>query len=212
MNNSMIQRNQAVILDDQQLFTDSFSSLLNRYKVFDHVHTYYRSEDFIQFLLRHGNKEIYIFLDYYLKDDNGLSVFSDIKRFCKKAKIIFVTSTTSSSILNYLILAQPEAILSKSCSMEVILRCLENVKNGVFFFDEYLEEFVDDNARNIPNFTIREIELLRYFTEGLSIAQTAEKTFLSKHTIIAHRRKMMAKANCHSIGQLVKIAKDLEIT
>ncbi len=33
-------------------------------------------------------------------------------------------------------------------------------------------------------------------------------TFLSPHRVVAHRRKMMAKAECQTIGQVLKYARE----
>ncbi|WP_376749015.1 LuxR C-terminal-related transcriptional regulator [Sphingobacterium siyangense] len=45
-------------------------------------------------------------------------------------------------------------------------------------------------------------------SEGYSVAETASRTFLSPHTVVTHRRKMMAKAECQTIGQMLKYARE----
>lgn len=50
-------------------------------------------------------------------------------------------------------------------------------------------------------FTARELEILQYFSQGLSIAHTAELAHLNKNIIIAHRRKMMQKVRVNSIKE-----------
>ena len=49
----------------------------------------------------------------------------------------------------------------------------------------------------------REIEILRYFAQGFSVNETAEKFFLSKHTVVSHRRKMMKKTKTNTITELL---------
>jgi DNA-binding CsgD family transcriptional regulator len=55
-------------------------------------------------------------------------------------------------------------------------------------------------------FTKRELELLRWMSEGLSSKELADKLFISEHTIIAHKRNMMQKLNASNITELVSFA------
>jgi DNA-binding CsgD family transcriptional regulator len=54
--------------------------------------------------------------------------------------------------------------------------------------------------------TKRETELLKYLADGLSSKQIADKVFLSEHTVIVHRKNMMAKTNSGNIAELVSWA------
>lgn len=54
--------------------------------------------------------------------------------------------------------------------------------------------------------TKREKEVLKFLAEGLSSKQIADKVFLSEHTVIVHRKNMMAKTNSGNIAELVSWA------
>lgn len=201
---------QAFVLDDHQLFADSFTLLLERYMQFDKVKAFSRAEDLIACMTDFGSEEVYVFLDYYLYNDNGLQVFSEIKRLNKKAYIIFITSAVSTGVIRNLIAAKPHGILSKSSDVSTMIKVTNQVAKGEISIDESLQDIVD-KFDDIPSFTPRELQLLKHFSLGSSISDVAEKMFLSKHTIVAHRRKMMAKADCRSIGQLIRFAHDNEL-
>lgn len=201
----------ALILDDHQLFADAFSLVLEKYSLFKIVQTFNEVSQFIDYLIKFGNQEICIFLDYYLSEETGLSVMSEIKRLNKKAIIIFITSATSPSIVQTILKYGPNAILSKSSGIHTIISFLDKADRHSIFLDQHIKNILEIHGSTAINFTPREIELLRHFANGESISTTAERTFLSPHTIIAHRRKMMAKAHCHSIGQLIKFAQDNEV-
>jgi two-component system uhpT operon response regulator UhpA len=102
----------------------------------------------------------------------------------------------------------PEGILSKSCSIDTLKHCIEDVAGGKSFLDPLFQNILNTHQSLQVKFTAREIELLQCFANGETIAQTAEKMFLSPHTVIAHRRKMMAKADCQSITHLLIFAKE----
>lgn len=52
----------------------------------------------------------------------------------------------------------------------------------------------------------REIEILKWVLEGLNSKQIADKLFLSTHTVITHRRNMLAKTNCLNSMDLLRYA------
>lgn len=205
----------AVVLDEQTLFADSFSLMLENYRIVKSVHCFYDTTEFKEFINSYGNQEIFIFLDYYLPDTNGLSVFAEIRRLNKKAKTIFVTGATSSVLLRNIVQYRPNGLISKSCSIQTVKECLQHILSSSSPRETYVSSRIQTflNRKNFRGvtFTPREFEILGYFAEGYSVAETAERTFLSKHTVIAHKRKMMGKANCKSISQLLKYSKDNEL-
>ena len=198
----------AIVLDDHGLFADAFSLLLERYKLFDFVKACYNAEEFFAFLNSFSNRNIFIFLDYYLAEDNGLSLLSEIGRINRNAKIVFLTSAMSPFLIQTLKRYNPEGILSKSCSVDTLKHCIEDIAGGKSFLDPLFQNILNTHQSLQVKFTAREIELLKCFANGETIAQTAEKMFLSPHTVIAHRRKMMAKADCQSITLLLIFAKE----
>lgn len=52
-------------------------------------------------------------------------------------------------------------------------------------------------------FTKREIQVVRLIREGFTNKQIAEKLFLSKHTVAAHRKNIYKKSDCHNSSQLI---------
>lgn len=205
---SVKENSYALILDGQRLFADFLALTFKNYNLFEHVFVFDMSENMTTFLINEiGRNEVYIFLDYHLKDKNGLTVLSEIRRLNKKARITFVTNTSSTRVINNIMLYKPDGIISKSSEINVLFECVKKVSQKQFYIDPYIEEIYEKTASEAPSFTPREIELLQYFAKGDTIAKTAEKTFLSKHTIVSHRRKMMAKLNVTNIGQLLAHAK-----
>ncbi|MBD1420672.1 response regulator transcription factor [Sphingobacterium chuzhouense] len=196
----------AVVLDDHRLFADSFALLLQRFGAFDAVSSFSKVDEFIDFLRSFGNQKLYVFLDYYLPETNGLSILTDIKRLNNQAKIVFITSAIAPAVIRNILRYKPHGILSKSADIQDFIMCLEAIERGREYIDPQFEPFVMQRGERVVTFTPREIELLKYFSQGNSIAETAAKTFLSPHTIVAHRRKMMAKANCHTIAEMLTYA------
>ena len=202
----------AIVLDDHNLFGESFAVLLEKYRLFEKTHTFQEASKLISFLTHNSVKEFYIFFDYYLNNTNGLGVMTDIQRLNKRSKIIFMTSSMSWPVIYHMMSHQPHAIISKSNGLDILMHCITEVRAGNFYLCPTFTLLKEQNDSIIPvTFTPRELEILQYFSEGNTIVQTAEKTFLSRHTIVAHRRNMMAKANCTSMALLLGYAKQWEL-
>lgn len=194
----------ALVLDDHQLFGESFAVLLEKYTEIKTVHTFQEISELFRFLSQHSRQKFFIFLDYYLKDTNGLTVLTDIRRLNKICKIIFLTSASSWPVIYNIENHNPDGIISKAGGLDILLECIQSVQKDQQYLCPTIQDIKAINIQNQPvNFTARELEILSYFVEGYTIAETAEKTFLSRHTIVAHRRNMMSKANCTSISQLL---------
>jgi len=202
----------AIVFDDHLLFADSFSALIERLELFNAVHTLNDKKELTHFIIKHSKVRIYLFLDYYLKNENGLTLINEVKRLNRQLIIIIMSSTISPTTVTNILDYKPQGFISKSSGFDMILQCLTTIANGNQYICPVISKIVEQtaNTRKIP-FTARELEILQYFAQGLSIAHTAEKAHLSKHTIVAHRRKMMSKINVNSITELLSYARVQEL-
>lgn len=202
----------AIVCDDHLLFADSFSSLLERVNLFSAVHTVNEERELTRFLVKHSQVPIYLFLDYYLKDRNGLTLINEARRLNRQLVIIVMSSIISPVAVTNVLDYNPQGFVSKSSGFNTILQCLTTIARGEQYICPIISEIVanTNHISKIP-FTARELEILQYFAKGLSIAHTAEQVHLSKHTIVAHRRKMMEKADVNSITELLAYARVQEL-
>jgi len=204
----------AVVYDDHLLFAESFSAVLERLNLFRSVHLFAGDEHaYLQFLIKHFDVPIYLFLDYYLPEKNALTLINETRRINKKARIIVVSSVSSPSIVHHILTYNPSGFLSKSCGVDVVIECLQTIAQGKTYICPKIQAVMDTKLLPADEilFTARELEMLYYFAQGLSIIETANRTHLSKHTIVAHRRKMMMKAHVNSITELLAYARNKEL-
>lgn len=202
----------AIVFDDHLLFTDSFSALIERLELFRSVHTFSEEQELTQFLIKHSRAHIYLFLDYYLKNQNGLPLINVARRLNKHVIIIVVSSVVSPIAINNILSYNPHGFISKSSGFDAVLECLTTISGGGQYISPVIAEINSNlNLKGMTPFSEREMEILQHFAHGFSIAQTAERTYLSKHTIVAHRRNMMAKVNVNSITALLSYARKQEL-
>ncbi len=203
----------AVVFDDHLLFAESFSALLERLKLFQAVRSFSDENEYIRFLTKYYDVPLYLFLDYYLPENNALTLINDTRRLNKKVRVIVISSATTPAIVNHILTYQPQGFISKSSSTDIVLDCLRTIAQGKPYLCPVIQDIVSTHIAvkdGIP-FTARELEMLQLFASGLSISQTAERTNLSKHTIVSHRRKMMDKARAKSITELLAYARRNEL-
>jgi two-component system, NarL family, response regulator FusR len=202
----------AIVFDDHLLFADSFSALIERLELFSAVHSFDDKKELTHFLIKYSNMHICLFLDYYLKNENSLTLINEVRRLNRRVNIIVMSSTISPTAIRNILEYKPQGFISKSSGFDTVLQCLSTIAQGNQYICPMISEIIEntDIIGKIP-FTSRELEILQYFAQGLSIAHTAEKAHLSQHTIVAHRRKMMSKVKVNSITELLLYARKHEL-
>src|SRR5690606_38641702 len=133
-------------------------------------------------------------------------------RISQVIKIIVITQTQSIQVIQSIRSFMCDAIISKYSHMENLLICIQTLKNNKVYLDPRISDIInqDQTTENIL-LTARELETLTYFSKGFTIDKTAKEMFLSRNTIISHRRNMMKKAKCSSMSQLITLAKNMEL-
>ena len=207
--NIKLQKTTAIILDDHRMFAETFSVAIEQLHLFKEVLTYTSDTDLIEYFIKWGaNREIFLFVDYYLQNKCGLSIIKEVRRLNKKVKIIVVSSLNNYMLINDVLTYKPDAFLSKISGIEDIIKALQDILKNEQYISPYIQEMIQSDKATLSGFTEREVELLQYFSKGFSTEATANILHLSIHTVIAHRRKMMRKAQCHSIVELLAYARN----
>lgn len=200
----------AVIIDDHLLFAESFSGLLKKTKIFEDILIMSDYKEYAQFLFKSSNKtKIYLFLDYYLKNELGVEFIDQARKMHKKMSIIVVSTVTKLPVIKTILSHLPEAIISKYSSFDVILECIQKVEKGMQYYCPHMQTALNEIKENETIiFSKRELELLKLCAKGATIEEAASILILSKHTIVSHRRRMMNKTNTRSITELIEFARE----
>lgn len=66
--------------------------------------------------------------------------------------------------------------------------------------------YSDSLPHQAPTLSKRELEVMKFVLQGLSSKKIAEKLYVSTYTIIAHRRNILEKTNCHNLTELNSFA------
>jgi len=200
----------AVILDDHQLFASALTALLKETNKFENV-IYTSKLEEVEELLR-SKKVSHFFTDYIMPGVNTLSEIVKIKAEYPGIFITVVSSINNANLIFQMHKAGANSFISKNADKHELEECLAIMDSGKHYVSidmrgAMMNLFSENNKTGL--FTPREHEILQHIAAGNTIEETAEKLFLSKHTIVAHRRNMMAKMEVKSVAALLKKAMDL---
>lgn len=207
-----LSRATALVFDNHCLFADSFSSAIENLHIFPVTRTFYEIEEVMHFFKERSPEQSVLFADYYLPGANFIAYINELRRISKRLKIVIVSSLTNPVLLNNLLTSHIDGFLSKNAKSREIIDCIQTIQTGSIYLSPDTKAVLENSKAigSIP-FSIRELEILSYFANGMTVDATAEALNLSRHTIAAHRRKMMAKANSNNITELLSFARSIEL-
>lgn len=199
----------AVILDDHKLFASALAMLLKETNKFQAI-TFTNKLDEVEHLLS-SKKVSHLFTDYIMPEVNTLSEITRIRTAYPDIFIIVVSSITNANLVFQMHKAGANSFVSKNADKQELEECFSIMDTGKYFVSRDLRGAMMNLFVQGKDglFTPREHEILQHVAAGSTIEETAEKLFLSKHTVVAHRRNMMAKMEVNSVAALLKKAMDL---
>lgn len=126
-----------------------------------------------------------------------------IIRFPKKKILVIDTVEDKLEIIQILQLGVHGYIL-KHCDKQEILDAVNSMVNGKNFFCHNVMQFSQDMEEHDRGaLSVREIEILKLISNGLTNNEIADKLFLSSHTVATHRKNLMRKLKAKNNVDLV---------
>jgi len=68
----------------------------------------------------------------------------------------------------------------------------------------YMNMSLDQDVKSAPDFSKREVDILKLVSDGLSNDEIADKLFISNSTVKQHRKNILAKSGAKNTVQLIK--------
>ncbi|MFT3750034.1 MAG: response regulator transcription factor [Agriterribacter sp.] len=201
----------AVVLDDHRLFSIAWACLLKNTDCFSNAVYVFSIADVKQLL--NEDKCSHLFIDYIMPGVNILAEIAGMRAGYPDIYIIVVSSLVNTNLISKVQKEGANAFISKTSEQHEIEECLAAIENGTFFMSADLRSIMANHFQRNEKalFTAREYEILKYIASGATIEETALQLFLSKHTVVSHRRNMMAKMEVKSVTTLLKKAIDFGI-
>ncbi len=193
------------IVDDHQLFRVGFRTLLNRIKGVKVTFEADNGQAFID-QLKNEHPNI-VFLDIAMPELNGIAATQQAMRIFPKINIIILSMFGDKEYYDQLVDLGIKGFLLKSCDFQEVVRAIEAVSTGDFYFSkELLDQLSKANSKENNIFSDREKEILTKICEGKSNQEIGDELFISKRTVEKHRANLMVKTGCSNTASLVVYA------
>ena len=210
MDDKMSDRIRIVIADDHPIFLEGISCLLQQ--VSDYT---------ICFRATNGNEALHYLeshsVDVLLTDINmphldGASLCKEVKRKYPQVMIIALTMHNDLRHITQMLKSGASGYVLKNAQKEELIHCINNVIQGkIYITQEARDQMVDEithstSAKQLPELSGREKEVLRLVADENTASEIAVKLFISEHTVISHRKKLMFKLGVKNTAGLIKFA------
>ncbi|MFD2871523.1 response regulator transcription factor [Mucilaginibacter ximonensis] len=206
------------IIDDQNLFRQSLSLLINSIDDFNVSGDFESGSAFIEKLPDLIDKQAHIaIVDMDMPGMNGIELNEILHEQYPQIKVIILSVHINPSLIAQMIHAKASAYLEKNCDKAELIMAIQSVYKTGFYFNKNVLKAIQDNAnrKNViqqslgtlqVKLTNREKQILEYICKEYSNAEIAQAMFLSQRTIEGHRINLLSKTGCRNSAGLVLFA------
>ncbi len=201
-----------LLADPQDLSREGMKSYLQKVDNTKVVDEACNRADLLEKLAYH-QPELLIF-DYNFPDKFQVDDISAIHESSPKTRVLVISADHEKKNIFKVFDLGVKSFLTKQCGKAEILDAIEATIRGEKFvcqrvLDVLLEGQIEHEETCDPTIlSLREIEVVRLISEGLTTKEIASKLCLSHHTINAHRKNILKKLNAKSASEVVRFAMD----
>lgn len=167
-------------------------------------------------LLKKGVEADILISDINMPNMDGFELFDKIQKLKIDIKIIALSMLETQKHIRKAFQCGCSGYLTKSIKPEELLFAIRQVGDGKkYLCTETVERVVDSNDKIqegdpsnsiVPEFTEREIDILRLISMGLTNQEIGEKMFLSRRTVEGNRQSLIDKTGSRNTAVLVRYA------
>jgi DNA-binding NarL/FixJ family response regulator len=198
-----------VIYDDNQQRRDSLLALLSLAEDMECVADFPDCSHVLEDMMQYHPDVV--LMDIEMPNVDGISGVSLIKKDHPDIRIIMQTVFEDEEKIFASLKAGAEGYILKNASAEKITQSIEEVYQGGAYMTpsvalrvmSYFNKPVKDDEYRL---TLKEKEVLKLLSEGMSYKMVADKLGISYFTVNSHIKKIYEKLHVHSLGEAVSLA------
>ena len=199
----MAQHISVVIADNHRLIREGLSLMLQREENIDIIGEAVNGLQTINIVK--DLKPDVVLLDIAMPEMDGIQVLPSIRNKSPKTKTLMITSTTDEEGIFKSLKIGAKGYLSMDSSAADFTKAIKAVQRGELWVERKLmSKFFENEASNTSNvgnsrkktlegLTLREQEVLRHLSAGLSNKEIAEDLFISEKTVKSHLNSIFKK-------------------
>jgi len=167
-----------------------------------------------------------VIMDITMAGMDGLEATRKIKQACADCKVLALTVHADKEYFLEMLAAGADGYVTKQVAAEELVGAIHAVVADQVYFQPALAAFLLEDYRRLlahnpptimdggscvdrnllETLSAREIQVLKFITEGLTNIETGEKLGISHKTVARHRERIMSKLKIHSCVDLVRFA------
>lgn len=158
-----------------------------------------------------------LLLDLELEGLSSINLIKNLLKDFPKVKIILFSNLNEQIYAPNAIKAGVFAFVQKTEKLDVLTSTIIKVNRGAIIFSDAVKKnmaLISKQAKSerlYRKLSSREIEVLRYLSNGKKNKEVAEALHLNEKTISTYKLRLLAKLNVTNLVDLVNKAKTLEI-
>ncbi|MCR9271205.1 MAG: response regulator transcription factor [Hyphomonadaceae bacterium] len=201
----------AVIADDHDIVRDGLRAALEQSDLFELLTLNIVAETSNGFETLAAVKQHQpdlLLLDLTMPLSGGAEVYTDVRRWSPKTKIVVYSSVTAPGVLSMLVSAGVDGMFAKGGSNKLLYEKLPLIlRGGRFIAPECMA--LMEGQEDVVALTAREHQTLHLVLSGKTTKEIAAAQGISPRTVEKHRASLMQKLDVSSIAELMaKALKD----
>ncbi len=205
-----------ILVDDHPLFREGMKLLIETEGMGKIIAEAENGQEFLSML--ETMEPDLVLMDIEMPVMNGLEATAKALVMRPGLKILLLTMLNMKDNYPAMINTGAMGFVLKTSGKQELEKAIKTVKSGESFFSNeiLLRIILDFGKQPVPpdnkqsssvyEFTERELEVLKYLCQGLSVNEIADKIFRSIKTVEAHRAKLLQKTNLKNTINLVLYA------
>ena len=196
-----------LIVDDHKLISEAWTSLLKDAPNIWVVGTADNAED--AFSMTHAHKPDIVLMDINLGAGSGFDATAKITDSMPKTRVIGLSLHDDITYVKKFLSIGAKGYLTKNTSKTELIEAIHSVFNGSDIKDRYFTALLNvDSSESKKDLTMKEIEIVKLISQGLTSKEIADKLFISHRTVETHRHNILKKLDMPNAAQLSSWAKD----
>jgi two-component system response regulator NreC len=206
-----------LIADDHPLIADGIKNTFEHQTSFKVVAVTVNGKEAINFI-KHHDVDIAL-LDINMPEMDGIQCAKILVKDFPKVKVAILSMHQEASIIKELIGIGVHGYMLKTIPSEELLLAVKTIYNGKEYFTSDVTKAILKNEKSssvftplskksvlVQELTSRELEIIKYLTQGMTNTQIGEKLFISPRTVDTHRTNIMKKIQVHNVASLIRFA------
>ncbi len=198
------------IVDDHPLFLEGIISLFSRSTEVQIAGTALNGLDALALLKR---EPVHVLIcDISMPGMSGLELSQQVKKLYPQTGILILTMHEEPRMIKNLLKAGADGYLFKNSDKDTLLASIKKIAGGSRAIGTEVTSRLLPAARSghqpflIQALSDREKEVLSLVAKELTTQQIADKLFISHHTVLSHRKKLLYKFEVNNTAGLIKKA------